>query len=80
MSTDEHDHHHSNQGSCSIERVLDDLSPGVRQAAAKAGWKEIKGHVIEVGTASCECVVIEILCVLYDNGYTVVREGQEFRT
>lgn len=62
----------SNQGR-DIEVVLDAVPLADIQAAAAVGWVEVRSHASNLEAAGCECVVLEVLAVLYERGYVLVK-------
>lgn len=68
----------SNQGR-ELDQLLDDLEPDDLREAAKVSWIEARRHP---GTATCECIAMEVLAVLYERGYRLVKQpsiGEEHR-
>lgn len=59
----------SNQGR-EVDQLLDDIDPQAMEEAAKATWREVQNHP---AGASCRCLAIEALAVLYEAGYRVTR-------
>jgi hypothetical protein len=62
----------SNQGR-ELDVLLGDVDPSDMKAAADVGWAETHNHPAD---ASCYCVALEILALLYERGYRLSREQQ----
>lgn len=60
----------SNQGR-DIDQCLDDVDGHTLTEAAKVAWIEMERHP---SGATCRCPAIEVVGVLYEQGYRLTRE------